>query len=209
MRSQTRRTKAGVRTYGMETRELIMSAARRLFADHGLAKVSMQDVADAADVSRATVFNQFGSKQSIVDAIAADSLKNYRSMLDDALADEFTPTLGLLRQLFDRMAKGLEANRKLYRHLFVEIRKTSLGLDGGMSSDLRRETFDRLVLLFARGQSRGDVTGALPPEVMATAFDSLLSGAVTQWLQSSPRTSLSRMLAALAEVFLVGVAGKA
>ncbi|SUS03364.1 hypothetical protein DF3PB_10116 [uncultured Defluviicoccus sp.] len=206
---KARLTKARVRTYGAETREAVLSTARELFAERGLAQVSMQDIADAAQVSRATVFNQFRSKQSIVDAITAESLKNYRGLLAAALADEATPTLDLLRQLFDRMAKGLQANRKLYRHLFVEIRKTSLGLDGGVVSDLRRETFEELVKLFARGQSRGDVTRALPPELLATAFDSLLSGAVTHWLQNSVRMPLHRILADLAEVFLVGIAGKA
>jgi AcrR family transcriptional regulator len=205
--STPRRRKSNARHYGDETRELILSAARKLFAANGLADTSMQDIADDAGVSRATVFNQFGSKQLVLDAITADSLTNYCRLLDDALADERTSTLDLLRTIFARMAAGLQANRRLYRHVFAEIRKVSLGLDAeGLSPGLRHEAFDRLVSLFARGQTRGDITRALPPEVLATAFDSLLSGAVTQWLQDGSGTSLDKLLAALGEVFLSGAA---
>jgi len=207
--SRSRRGKTAVRHYGDETRELILSAARRHFASRGLAGVSMQDIADAAGVSRATVFNQFGSKQLILDAITADSLRSYCRLLDEALADEDTPTLDLLRSLFQRMATGLQTNRRLYRQVFAEIRKVSLGLDAeGLSPAIRREAFGRLVRLFARGQARGDITRTLPADVLATAFDSLLSGAVTHWLRSARRMRLDELLAALAEVFLSGAANR-
>lgn len=202
--------KTATRPYGEESHELILSAARKLFAAQGLVATSMQDIADTAGVSRATVFNQFGSKQLILDAITADSLTSYRNMLDDSLADERTPTAKLLRLLFARMAVGLQANRRLYRHVFVEINKVSLGLDAeGLSPGIRRQAYERLVRLFARGQERGDITRALPPEVLATAFDSLLSGAVSQWLQGNSTAQLDDMLGALAEVFLSGAARRA
>lgn len=81
-----------VRTYGDETRELILKAAQKLFATRGLHETSMQDIADEARVSRATVFNQFGSKHLVLDAITARSLAAYRDLLAAALADDQTPT---------------------------------------------------------------------------------------------------------------------
>ena len=117
------------RTYGEETRELILKAAEKLFAAKGLQSVSMQDIADEAGVSRATVFNQFGSKILLLDAITARSLESYRAMLGAALADEEAPTTTLLRRLFRQMGKGIAGNRNLYREVFVEIRTVSMGLD--------------------------------------------------------------------------------
>jgi AcrR family transcriptional regulator len=195
------------RTYGEETRELILKAAEKLFAAKGLQSVSMQDIADEAGVSRATVFNQFGSKILLLDAITARSLESYRAMLGAALADEEAPTTTLLRRLFRQMGKGIAGNRNLYREVFVEIRKVSMGLDDeGASPGLKRETFSLLTTIFERGQERGDISRAASAEVLATAFDSLLSGAVIQWLHAQRRGSLPTLLESLIDVFLDGAA---
>jgi AcrR family transcriptional regulator len=196
-----------VRTYGDETRELILKAAQKLFATRGLHETSMQDIADEARVSRATVFNQFGSKHLVLDAITARSLAAYRDLLAAALADDQTPTPDLVRRLFEQMSGGLEKNRALYREVFTEIRKLSMGLDpGGLSPRLREEAFDIMVRLLKRGQARGDVTRKYPPDVLATAFDSLLSGAVIQWLHDPKKGSLSPLLSSLLDVLLNGAA---
>jgi AcrR family transcriptional regulator len=202
-----RQERRPVRSYGEETYALILKAAEKLFATRGLANVSMQDIAEAANVSRATVFNQFGSKQLVLDAITARSLETYRSLLHSALEDKTTPTPELLRLLFQRMGQGIELNRALYREVFVEIRKVSMGLDqGGASPALRAETFAMLVTIFELGQDRGDISLEHPAEALATAYDSLLSGAVIQWLHDSRKTSLPGLLASLVDVFLNGAA---
>jgi AcrR family transcriptional regulator len=204
----TRARPAGeARTYGGETRELILTAAEKLFAVQGLHNVSMLDIAAKAGVSRATVFNQFGSKILVLDAITARSLESYRTMLRAALDDTQAPTTALLRRLFRQMGKGIADNQNFYREVFVEIRKVSMGLDGdGVSPGLKRETFGILTTIFARGQGRGDISSAASAEVLATAFDSLLSGAVIQWLHAQRRGSLPTMLEALVDVFLDGAA---
>jgi len=196
-----------VRTYGDDTYGLVLVAAEKLFATRGMQETSMKDIADEAGVSRATVFNQFGSKHLVLDAITARSLSAYRDMLTAALSDERKPTPDLIRSLFKQMSAGLEANRALYREVFPEIRKVSMGLDGGgVSPRLRAEAFDILVRLFARGQERGDVASKPAADVLATAFDSLLSGAVTQWLHDPRKTRLAPLLNSLVEVLLNGAA---
>lgn len=177
-----------VRTYGGETRELILRAAENLFAADGLHNVSMQDIAEAANVARATVFNQFGSKHMVLDAITARSLGVYLEMLKAALADDATPTPDLLRKLFQQMGKGIERNRALHREVFAEIRKVAMGLEGaGESPRLKDEAFATLTAIMQRGQDRGEITSTAAPDVLATAFDSLLSGAVIQWLHEIGR----------------------
>ena len=205
-RSRTGKAPA-VRTYGDETRELVLKAAQKLFATRGLHKTSMQDIAEEAHVSRATVFNQFGSKHLVLDAITAHSLLAYRDLLAGAVVDEATPTPDLIRRLFKQMSAGLEANRALYREVFTEIRKVSMGLDGdGTSPAIRRQAFHLLVQLFQRGQKCGEITRDHPADVLATAFDSMLSGAVAQWLHAPRKGALAPLLSSLVDVMLKGAA---
>jgi AcrR family transcriptional regulator len=48
-----------------QTRRLIAETARRLFAEHGFEGVTVAQVARAADVSQATVFNYFPTKEDL------------------------------------------------------------------------------------------------------------------------------------------------
>ena len=63
----------GVRTAAVaETREKVVGAARRLFAEVGFHRVSLDEIARQADVARATVYHQFGSKLGVLGAVVED-----------------------------------------------------------------------------------------------------------------------------------------
>ena len=49
-----------------QTREEILSAARRLFAERGYTRTSVRDIAEAAGVSAQTVYDSVGPKQALV-----------------------------------------------------------------------------------------------------------------------------------------------
>jgi len=48
------------------TRQEILAAARRLFAERGFTRTSVRDIAQAAGVSAQTVYDSIGSKQAVV-----------------------------------------------------------------------------------------------------------------------------------------------
>src|SRR3954465_13699789 len=49
-----------------QTREEILRAARRLFAERGYTRTSVRDIADAAGVSAQTAYDSIGSQQALV-----------------------------------------------------------------------------------------------------------------------------------------------
>lgn len=63
----------GARTAAVaETRARVVGAARALFADGGFHRVSLEEIARRADVARATVYHQFGSKLGLLEAVVRD-----------------------------------------------------------------------------------------------------------------------------------------
>lgn len=69
-----------------ETRRRVLSAAREHLSGTGVTRVSVDSVAKAADVSRQTVYNAFGSKSGLLEALF-DSLAEHAGL---ALEPAFT-----------------------------------------------------------------------------------------------------------------------
>jgi len=184
----------------------VLYAAGDLFADHGFDEVTMADIARAANVARATVFNYFGSKHALIEALTENVLEVFRDMLDDALADTSTPTPDLLRRLFEQMAVGIESQRGLLRGVFREIARIQLGLDEGLVAQRANdEAHARLLQLVERGQARGDLNAALDTSAVARGFRSLANGTITGWLYGDEAGSLVDAMRAAADVFLSAV----
>lgn len=190
-----------------DQRNRILDCARRLFADRGPDGVTMAEVAAEAGVARATVFNQFGSKHALIEAITEDVLAGYVGLLENALADRESPTPLLIRALFDAMGHGIEADRRFYRGVFREIAKRSMGLDEGGPGQLARQmALDRLTLLLTRGQARGDLTREHGADDLAAAFDSLVFGTITHWLYDDASEALHLRMGRAAGVLLAPLA---
>jgi AcrR family transcriptional regulator len=145
-------------------RQRVVDTAAQLFADRGFGDVTMAEITESAEVARATVFNYFGSKHALIEAITETVLDVWGAMLDDALADEATPIPLLVRKLCDGMAKGVESQRGLFRGVFREIARIQLGLDAGeVAQRANAAASSRLIHLMERGQQRGELNNALSP----------------------------------------------
>jgi AcrR family transcriptional regulator len=190
-----------------EQSQRILDAAFARFSELGFEEVTMTDVAAAAGVARATVFNHFRSKQGLVDAITERVLLAYRDMLDAALAREDVPAPVLVRALFDGMALGIEQTRRLQRGIFREIARLLLGFEeGGPAQRANEENQARVAKLFARGQERGEIRGSESPERIASAMGALSNGTITEWLYDDGGDSLRERMRAAAEILVSGCA---
>lgn len=66
-----------------ETREALIDAAARLFAEQGVEGTTMDDIAIAAGTSRTSVFNYFGYKELLLCEIGARQVQEVRARTED------------------------------------------------------------------------------------------------------------------------------
>ena len=59
-------------------RERILSAARRLVTEQGVQALTMQAVADAANVGKTTVFHRFGDRDGLTGALLDDYMREFQ-----------------------------------------------------------------------------------------------------------------------------------
>jgi AcrR family transcriptional regulator len=190
-----------------DAKQRVLSVAGDLFAEHGFEDVTMADIAVAAGVARATVFNYFGSKYALVEAMTVGVLDAYVALLDAAIADETTPTAALIEGLGEQMGLGIESERAFFRGVFRDIGRVRLGLQEGEAVQAANQQIrDALLRLIQRGQARGELSQAFTAETLADAFHSLTNGTITDWLyQDATRPLVERMRDAV-DVFLCPIA---
>jgi TetR/AcrR family transcriptional repressor of mexCD-oprJ operon len=93
---------------------MILQAAARLLAEDPSA--SMQAIADAAGVSRPTVYRRFPSRDELIDAIRNEALAEVLERLEAAAASQ-EPAAGALERLIRELA-GVAARYPLLLELF-------------------------------------------------------------------------------------------
>jgi TetR/AcrR family transcriptional repressor of uid operon len=153
----------------------VAAAALEEFAEHGIRRTSMEDIARRAGVSRMTVFRRFASKQRLVEIVIAREV--HRGMQELDLLWEGAETLE------DRLVAGFEfAGRYVRDHpLFDRLLRSEpevllppLTLDGGPVLELYRSLIaNRLKAEVKAGRAAtSDIDGVA--EVIARLAISLL-----------------------------------
>ena len=153
----------------------VAAAALDEFAEHGIRRTSMEDVARRAGVSRMTVFRRFASKQRLIEIVIAREV--HRGMQELDLLWEGAQTLE------DRLVAGFEfAGRYVRGHpLFDRLLRSEpevllppLTLDGGPVLELYRSLIaNRLQAEVNAGRAAStDIDGVA--EVIARLAISLL-----------------------------------
>lgn len=164
-----------------ETRERIVRAARALLVDTGFYQVSLEDVARAADVTRATVYYQFGSKLGLLDAIALDATqRSGLARVFQAMAhpDAVEAVRGAIVEGARLWAADVDVFRQVIGLGMVdpELKSTAAERERMRRDDLRHVA-DRLA---AQGRLKPGVTAEQATDVLFvltsfTTFDSLHS----------------------------------
>ncbi len=120
------------------TRARILAAARRLVTEHGPA-TSVGKVAELAEVSRITVYNQFGSKARLLEALSVHLGPGLPALPVNGAVD---PAVELRRRI-EQACSAWAADPVLYRQLMGRSKDTEQSdTDHGLAERLAQD--DRL-----------------------------------------------------------------
>lgn len=104
-----------------DRRERIFSSAMQLFEERGFQRTTFSDIADAAEVSRGTVFNYFPYKEALLIEFFGRHLESLRELLARRRGERQVTPAAELYFLFDRLAAFVEAHRELVLPLSYEL----------------------------------------------------------------------------------------
>lgn len=159
-----------------ELRERIVDAAETLIARQGLAKTTVDQIAELTDIAPATFFNHFPAKAQLVDALVERLVDQFNEIVDMAHGAGSSIELKV-DTLFGRSADLPEDERRVVRDVIAAtVRSTQQGPERALSRMRNLFTND-----FALGQERGEVRRDHSAETLADAVLGLYVSAMLFW----------------------------
>ncbi len=165
----------------------ILEAAARVLASDG-EHASMNDVAIAAGVARATVYRYFPSRQALLDELAQLAVGDAGARLASARIDDVAVEEGVTRAVRALIDVG-DYFIVLARE---RVRPEPEQFEQMLATPLRR--------LLERGQSTGDIRGDIPSSWLTES----LVGLVGSILPFAPTLGREDTIAAITSLFLDG-----
>jgi TetR/AcrR family transcriptional repressor of mexCD-oprJ operon len=165
----------------------ILGGAARIFAVQG-EQASMNDVADAAGVARATVYRYFPNRETLLAELAHTAVSDVDGRLASARIDEVEPDEGIARAVRALVDVG-DSFVLLARE---RLRSDPERFEHGLTQPLRR--------LFERGQASGDIR----KDITSARLTESLIGLIVGVLTSTPTLGKEDMTATINGLFLDG-----
>lgn len=115
----------------LKTRQQILDAANELFENHPYDEVKMDDISERADLSRATLYNHFDSKEAIYFEIGIQSIKDIYERQKALIASE-PSGLGQIVKLSELVLRNLFKTpliHEIMRHYLVTNSKAEMSAE--------------------------------------------------------------------------------
>jgi AcrR family transcriptional regulator len=188
-----------------ENRRRILAAALKLFKAHGVRKIAVGDIARQAEVSPATVYNHFGTRDALVHATLRHLLETmvevYRKIIDEPLpfAEKVQRMI-----LYDMQLFAEDQGELLQQLLTSDDPEVGRIVDEVYTSRNRQWLVD----FFEEGKKRGYVYPDLSIDGVTRFSEIIRKGIAAEARESRDPMFMKNLLDEIAPLYLYGMMKK-
>ncbi|MGI5193316.1 TetR/AcrR family transcriptional regulator [Streptomyces sp. CA-288835] len=181
-----------------QVRDQLYGAAVELFVAQGYEATTMEQIAESADVARATVFNHFSQKVGFLEEWGVRRRARVAAILGQEHAEDL-PVGDRLRRYLGEMADLNVASRA----------ETTVLMDasarfGRLLQDPSLET--ELAKIVEEGRQRGEIRSQVDPEQAGALLASCYFSSVLRWIREEPAPfDLPGRLDGALDIILLGI----
>ncbi|HDS02981.1 MAG TPA: TetR/AcrR family transcriptional regulator [Firmicutes bacterium] len=188
----------------LRTKEKIRAAAADLFIRHTVSRVTADEIASYAGMSKKTLYNHFSSKEELESEVFLHFIHDIRLQIG-RLAEEDTDFLHKLQNLMriithvtgilsDRLIEDLQQNKRELWRMIDEERHISF--------------VEGVTPIFRQGQQQGFIRNNIDiPFVMEMLYQNIRIISDSEFIRSSSR-SLSELAPLMLDIFMNGIMEK-
>lgn len=188
-----------------QTRQDLLEAALDIFSRKGYQAARLEDVAQAAGVTRGAIYHHFGGKNELYMALIEHAAALGNTVIERAVEEGGT-FLEIIRRVVVDALSLLEEDPR-----FSKVMALSLATPE-MAELTRRRRAEAQTLVenisgfFRLGIEGGELRPDLEPQTAARALLGYQNGLVMLWLANRQAFSIRETAPALAEIFVRGIA---
>jgi AcrR family transcriptional regulator len=185
-----------------ETRKAIIDSALKLFGEKGYAVTSVQEITDAAGVTKGAFYHHFESKQDVLRLIHDEFLDYQLAILRMALDADEDPAVRL-RQLLEALLTSTTQYLANVTVFYLERRNFTGAQYKAVKR--KRDEFDRLFLqVFERGIAEGKFRADLDPRIVSLGILGMCAW-VHQWYRPGGRFTAAEIAQIFSDMALAGI----
>ena len=187
------------------TRARILAGAEPLFHEHGLRKVTVEDLCAAAGVSRRTFYQHFESKEALAYEVVGVIVRDVSGPIIAKLESR-RPATEIIPDHFRLIAELVYP--RLSARFFAEV-DAELPEASRLIAEYRRRIIDGLVAVIHRGQREGSIQPGLKPKSLGKIIYAILDNSVSPAFALANDLSIAEICETLSVLFLGGLLVKA
>lgn len=190
------------------TRQQILNAALSVFGSKGYSSATLEDIAQAAGVTRGAIYWHFEDKAGLYNSLMQDYSARGAEITQEAVTQGGS-LIDILQRVFVDLLHAVESEESLRAVMELHLFKTELTEDLRPGRQLQVQAGQALIATIAAALQEGIEDGVLradlKPDDMARAFIALQNGAIQLWLMAPEAFSLSQVAEPLAKIYLNGI----
>ncbi len=195
-----------------ETRNSILDAAEHLFSERGVSRTSLEDIAQAAGVTRGAIYWHFKDKSDLFAAMVNRVTLPMEAMVARSSDESVEDPIASLKACAVGALKRTATDPQCQRVFDVVTHKCEyLGEMEGVQeriSSIQKGCVDSAEKGLRNAIKRGQLPASVNPRLAAIGLDALLFGLISSWLANRGYLNLERQAEAMIDLYLEGLRGR-
>ena len=190
----------------LETRNRIIDAAERIFHAHGVSRSSLEDVAQAAQVTRGAIYWHFKNKSDLFEAMLERVKLPMEAMVEAGGDEQQTDPLGQLRSALVFVLQEIALNpqsRMVFEIIFLKCELVEatdpLWVRRQESARRAHENFQKIM---RNAVAREQLPVDLDVPLACTALRAMMGGLISNWVFMPAQFDLAKEAGRLVDACL-------
>jgi AcrR family transcriptional regulator len=164
----------------LQMRQRLYETATALFRERGFEATRVKDIVEQVQVSEATFFNYFPSKEAVLLASELEVKELYAEFLRQLLARSSEPAVDRVRELVGVLGQVFAADKGF---MATVVGRTGIFYGStGPAKEMDIENFALLAELFNQGKKAGEIKPGYHPMQLAEMLTAIFMLTITNWI---------------------------
>jgi TetR/AcrR family acrAB operon transcriptional repressor len=188
-----------------QTRKNLLNAALAIFSRKGFESTRLEDIAQAAGVTRGAIYHHFGGKEELFIALLDDASAISNKAIQQAVK-EGGSLLQMLSRIIVYTFNLLEDDNRFRQVMALSISTTNLEELAKRKYKEAEDLVENISQALTGGVDSGELRPDLDPKNAARALLAYQNGLAMLWFSNRDVFSVKDNAEALAQIYLYGIA---